>query len=318
MALVDHKDGIAVFLDLVQQVAGNEDGQPIGSDPLLQKAQNLAGPLRVHAVRGFVEDQEPGPAQHGPADSQPLFHTLRIRADLVVLAVGQADAFEDLVDVAAPDAAEDAGGQLQVLSARKVLVKRRRFDHDADRPQGLLEILPEVHAEDADAAAARMHQARNHVERGALAGAVGTEKTRHLPGRDLEREMLHRMDASEALAQVIQGQGRYRHLRGPFRGADWDRHTVMCGSVAFCTNRVGDSVAVEVGRADHACLDRSRETQGRSGLKEPGAGRTQIHVELLGPALDEEVLRPSPLKSPSRENREETEALRGVMLVTSI
>jgi hypothetical protein len=57
-----------------------------------------------------------------------------------------------------------------------------------------------------------MRQAAQHSYRGCLAGAIWTEKTKDRADLDCEREILHGMDVTETLAQMMKRDDRFIHL----------------------------------------------------------------------------------------------------------
>ncbi len=72
-AAVEHADAGAHLLDLGEQVAGEEDRRA-GRVELEQQLPDLADALRVQAVGGLVEHQQPGPAQQCGGQAEPLSH----------------------------------------------------------------------------------------------------------------------------------------------------------------------------------------------------------------------------------------------------
>jgi hypothetical protein len=56
-----------------------------------------------------------------------------------------------------------------------------------------------------------MSQAAQHSHRGCLASAVWTEKTEDASSLDFKGEILHGMDVTETLAQVVEHDHRFAH-----------------------------------------------------------------------------------------------------------
>ena len=84
-------------LDLVEQVARQEDRHPALADEPAQQVEDLDDAERVDRGRRLVEDQDVGILDEGIGDAEPLEHAPRVRVDRVVGA-RQADLVEDLVD----------------------------------------------------------------------------------------------------------------------------------------------------------------------------------------------------------------------------
>ena len=69
-----HDDDVrADFLDLSEQVTGQQHGRPGGRDTPDHFA-HLADLGRIQAVGRLVEYEQPGPAQHRLREGQPLAH----------------------------------------------------------------------------------------------------------------------------------------------------------------------------------------------------------------------------------------------------
>ena len=56
----------------------------------------------------------------------------------------------------------------------------------------------------------RTELAVDHVERGGLAGAIGTDQCQQLPGTQLEVNAIHRMDAAKRFAKPAHAQKAHR------------------------------------------------------------------------------------------------------------
>src|SRR5262249_55759403 len=109
----------------------------------------------------------------------------RIDANAIVLARGEADAVEDVVNLAGRNILEQPGRQFEVLAACEILVKGGGFDGDAYRSDSLFILFPDINAENSDAAAGGADKTRDHVEGGALARAVRTQEAGHVPRLNL-------------------------------------------------------------------------------------------------------------------------------------
>ncbi len=84
-------DPVAHRLDLVEQVAGQQDGQAalVGQPP--EQVQDLDHAERVDGRGRLVEDEQVGVLDQGVGDAQALEHAPRVRLDQGVGAIGQTD-----------------------------------------------------------------------------------------------------------------------------------------------------------------------------------------------------------------------------------
>ena len=110
-ALADDRDAVAELLDLVQEVAREQDRDPVAGEPADEVA-HVAHAGRVEAGRRLVEQQQPRLAQQRRRDPEPLAHPVRVAADAVLRAVAQLDDLEHLVDARARDGLVVVGEQL--------------------------------------------------------------------------------------------------------------------------------------------------------------------------------------------------------------
>jgi len=73
-AALVHDDHVgAGLLDLAKQVAGQDDGPPLGRVSQ-QDIAHFPDLRRVEAVHRLIEHQQVGEAQHGLGDGEPLAH----------------------------------------------------------------------------------------------------------------------------------------------------------------------------------------------------------------------------------------------------
>ena len=89
-AVVDDRHRVAGALDLVQQVRGQHHG-PALVGQAGDHRPHLVHARRVEPVHRLVQDQQLGVAEQAGGHAQALAHAHRVRGDLVVGALGQAD-----------------------------------------------------------------------------------------------------------------------------------------------------------------------------------------------------------------------------------
>jgi hypothetical protein len=108
----------------------------------------------------------------------------------------------------------------QVLAPRQVLVEVGGLHDAADVRHGRGVLAREVEAANANHAGVRPRQSHEHADRGGLAGAVGSEKTEHLAGIDLEGHVSDGDARPEAFRQVARGKDDLGH-GGDFLTRGW-------------------------------------------------------------------------------------------------
>ena len=128
---------VASLLDLAQQVAGEEDGDPVLLGHAADQLAHFVDARRVQAVRRLVEDQQFGDRQERHGDAEALAHALRVAANGRCASRGEsrptiARARCTWVGVRI----DHAPHQLQVLVARQMRIERRAFDQRAHAAQG--------------------------------------------------------------------------------------------------------------------------------------------------------------------------------------
>ena len=135
-------------------------------------------------------------------DVQPLAHAARVALDALLLASGEADELEHLVDPLALPAAGHAvelGEVAQVVVGREPLVEPAVAAEDVADPLAHLVRVPnDVEPEHPRLTARRQEQRDQHLDRRRLAGPVRPEQPEELALADLERDPAHRLDLERA------------------------------------------------------------------------------------------------------------------------
>ncbi len=90
-----------------------------------------------------------------------------------------------------------------VLSRRQARIEPSRVGQQAHGALRAERIGDHVRAVDVDGAGVGPHQAREHAQRGRLAGAVRAEQARDGAVRGLKADTADRFDVAEALAQAL-------------------------------------------------------------------------------------------------------------------
>ena len=112
-----HDHPVAQLLDLGKQVAGEEDGQPLLRRQLAQQDAQPVYAVGIQAIGRLVEDQQPGPSEHGLGEGEALAHAHRIPLHFVVGALGHPYRAEELGDLLLIDRAQGAREKPEVLAS---------------------------------------------------------------------------------------------------------------------------------------------------------------------------------------------------------
>ena len=214
-------DALAELLDLGQDVARQEDRDPVACEPGDQLA-DVDDAVRVEAVRGLVEDHQLRPPEERRGDPEPLAHAGRepSRLPLGCVRRGRPDrapreprpSRREFGD--SPREPEET----QVVDRGEVRVERGSLHEGADAiedgPPGRYRL-----AEERRDTARRPDQPEEHPDRGRLAGPVRPEEAVHAARRHAQIDAGHRLDVAEALDQARRrddGTGpRCRHVTRP-------------------------------------------------------------------------------------------------------
>jgi hypothetical protein len=141
---------------------------------------------RVDAERRLVQEHDRRVVEEPTGDVQPLAHPPRIALDPLLLATGEADQVEQLVDPPPLLPRRDRvqlGEVAQVVVGREALVQPAVAAEDvADPPAHLARVPDDVEAEHARRSRGRDQQRDQHLDRRRLAGAVRSEQAEQLSG----------------------------------------------------------------------------------------------------------------------------------------
>src|SRR5688500_5534252 len=98
LALRDDRDPVADLLDLMEEMAGEEDGLAAVDGEASDERAHLLDAGGVEADHGLVEDDELGVAEQRRGDPEALAHSGRIALELAPRILRQADLLEQRVD----------------------------------------------------------------------------------------------------------------------------------------------------------------------------------------------------------------------------
>ena len=168
---------------------------------------------RIHARGRLVQEEDRRPVDHGAAQRQTLLEAereVRRQAPDLLAKPGHLEDPALALFEAAPADAVQPGEEIDVLLHGKVGVEREELGHVADAGLQRLQVAEDAQAGDLGRARGGLEQAREHLDRRRLSGAVGPEKAEDLPRPDLEGDVIHRGERSEALGEPGDPDGRAR------------------------------------------------------------------------------------------------------------
>lgn len=123
--LVEEAHPVADLLHLVEEVAGEEDGDPLRLEAL-DEVQELPGGLGVQAQGGLVQDGHLGPFEEDLGEAQALAHPPAEGGDLPVPDLPEPHALQDLLNPGLRllvGKAQEPRGVAQVLPGGKLPVE---------------------------------------------------------------------------------------------------------------------------------------------------------------------------------------------------
>src|SRR6059058_2169935 len=217
-ALANDRDAVAELLDLVQQVAREENRDPVAGEPPDEVA-HVAHARRVETGRRLIEQEETRLPEERRGDPETLTHAMRVAADLVLRAVSQLHRLEHRLDPGAGARLVVIGEQPKVAAAGEVRIEPRPLDepgHALERPRTFNH---RVAAEQPDAAVRRTDQPEHHPQRRRLSGAVRAEVAEDVAGSDCEVDPGDGDDVSVALDEPARDDG-FRVVHFSSRAAD--------------------------------------------------------------------------------------------------
>ena len=176
----------------------------------------LGGDIDAH--EGFVEHDQLGVLQDELRKAHPLEFATRQRADHAAGVAAQAHHLQRLGHPGSPLAAQPPEGATLVPQARGHHV----LHGDGKLPVGLVDLRQAGHAHPVGIGQCHLPfqrelLANEQLEKGALAGAVGTDHGQHVAGRDLQLQVVNGRVPVIADGDVLQGDQHGCCLAGGIR-----------------------------------------------------------------------------------------------------
>ena len=209
LAAVHDRDAVAE-LRLVHVVRGHEDRRALGLLQCTDVAPDRAAGLGVEADGRLVEEQHARRVHQAAGDLQAPSHAAGVRLHRRVTAVPEVDHLEHLAHPRRDDLGVDAvelGVQAEVLLGGEVAVERRVLEHEADVPADGVALADDVEAAHAGGTGRGPGERAQHVDRRALAGAVGAEEAEDLAASDGERDTADGLDLAVGLDECLDLDG---------------------------------------------------------------------------------------------------------------
>ncbi len=198
-------DPVAHRLDLVEQVARQQDRHPALVHEPAEQVEDLDDADRVDRGGRLVEDEHVRILDERVGDAEALEHAPRVRVHAVVGAVGQADLLEHLIDRGVGLGGRDAvelRRVAQVLAAGHVAVEPDAVGHVPHAPLDLERATGRIESDDTGRALGGFGQAEEHEDRRGLARAVLAEQPEDLAGVHLEVEVIDGDEVTVVLGQA--------------------------------------------------------------------------------------------------------------------
>ena len=200
-AVPDQHHLVGDQLDLVEQVAGEQDGAAAVGVPL-EQATHPADAGRVEAVGGLVEDEHRRVAEQGVGDAEPLLHAERVVAQPTAGLGGvQRHQGEHLVDPRHRQA-HRPGADGEDLATGAAGVLGGGVEQDPHVATRVGDVAVGV-AADGDPARRGRRQPHHDPHRGRLAGAVGAQEARHPARARLERDVVDGREGAVRLREAF-------------------------------------------------------------------------------------------------------------------
>ena len=210
---MEDADAIAQPLDVVEQVAREEERHAALAGLLADELAHLVHARGVEAVHRLVEDDQVGAADQRLREAEPLLHAERVAADAPVLRVRQVHPLEKSPDVLFPgtrERREDA----QVLLPRQPRIKGGHLDEGPKPLRGIEPVLAQVHAVEEHRPLGRADEPRHDADRRRLPRAVGAQEPVDCPSIDGQVEALERLDGAVSLRQSTDFEDGFGHGAG--------------------------------------------------------------------------------------------------------
>ena len=129
-----------------------------------------------------------------------------------------------------------AGEKAKIFQDREIAIQAKALRDVAELGAHLLPLFPCVHSFNGCTPADWMREAAQHSNSGRFAGSIRPKKTKDRAGLDCQREILHGMDVTVALAQMMKRDRRVIHL-DLYCGDDLNLQPWRLGQQVICHER---------------------------------------------------------------------------------
>src|SRR5437773_1742798 len=205
-SVIDDGDAFGYAIRLVHVVRRKEHRYALSLVEVLHEGPHLIAALRIEAECRLVEKEHLGRVQQPARDLETAFHSARERLYGVRAPVPQLEHFEQDLGALAPNLArhvvQDAVN-IHVFPRRELAVETGVLKHDTETAPHIRLMPRGIEPVELERSARGVEQGREHLDRGGLPGAIGTEKREDFAGSDVEGNVVDRRDLPECFDYVL-------------------------------------------------------------------------------------------------------------------
>ena len=209
LALVDDGDPVAEQLDLFHVVAGVDDAHAALAVQLEHAFEDVVAALRIDAYGGLIQEEQLRLVHQSSGDVHAALHPAGEFLDRVVLAVGQRNDLQHIIDplfeLLAAQAVQ-AAEEIQVGAGAEGGVERQVLRHQPDQVFDLDGIFADIDAADARRARRWFQDPGQHRDGGGLPGPVRSQQTKDFSCFNAETHPFYGREFAKFLNQVFNFQ----------------------------------------------------------------------------------------------------------------
>ena len=204
--LLDDGHGIAHFGQFGENVRADQNRFAFRSELTDHFAQLNACP-RIESGSRLVHDQDGRIVNDGPAQAQSLFHAFGKPVDRFLgqaIELGKAHYATESALPLGPHQAVSPGKEIEILTDQDAGLRIEIVGHEAQTAPHAVGILRDGKTIDKSVAPRGHIQRGQNAHAGGLAGAVGTDVSKHMAAAHGKADILHRLGRAKIAMQVCQ------------------------------------------------------------------------------------------------------------------
>src|SRR5262245_34292960 len=182
---------------------------------IVKQIPDLLTMHRVEPARRLIKEQDQRIVHQRATDRQQLPHSTRQIVSCRVSFFFQVNylkqAVDSLFDISTRHVI-GAGEKAKIFEDREVAIEAEALRNVAEFGAHFLTLFPCVYAFDGRMSAGGMRETAQHSHGRRLAGSIRPEKTKDRARLDCQREVLHGMDSTVTLAQMMERDDRVIHF----------------------------------------------------------------------------------------------------------